>query len=175
MDLKELAEKEERLMEIVFGLSGMSMEDKHSHLEDKGIFDEYRNIHEAYAELYFETGDMEALKRAMFIQWYSISEPDCFTGIFILTKKSEEKVIREIEEMIAENRLDEEFELMLKWYYAVSDYYFEDLVPGPTIVKHFSNVDPGKKPFPDLERVLVNREGRGQMGYYFKSVIESHI
>ena len=60
------------------GCNGL-MQDKPALIEESGVFDEYINIHKIYVDNCLT--DVEALKRAMFIQWYSCSEPSALTGI----------------------------------------------------------------------------------------------
>jgi len=59
-------------------------------LSAEGIFDRYRNIHKSYLELYFRIADeaikLEILKRLIFLNWYAMVEPSCFTGIEDLDK-----------------------------------------------------------------------------------------
>ena len=57
----------------------------HAQLQSWGIYDEYREVHRAYAALIADPeSGIEALKRALFLGWYDLGEPACLTGIFDL-------------------------------------------------------------------------------------------
>lgn len=71
-------------------------EDKHfdelnEELEANGTFAKNRKINEDYLELSNSASDpaikYEALKRIIFLNWYSLIEPNYFTGISNLNEK----------------------------------------------------------------------------------------
>ena len=61
------------------------MEKKAKVLIDSGIIDKYNQIHDQYLPLIKTSPDpnerIEALKRTVFLNWYHLIEPSCFTGI----------------------------------------------------------------------------------------------
>lgn len=60
-------------------------------LESSGTFAKNRKIHEDYLELFNSASDAgikyEALKILIFLNWYSVIEPNYFTGISDLNEK----------------------------------------------------------------------------------------
>ena len=57
-------------------------------LEAAGVFREYRDVHRRYTALALG-GDLEALKRPLFLQWYALFEPACFTGLWEMDETCE--------------------------------------------------------------------------------------
>jgi hypothetical protein len=114
MMLTTLTNEEERLMTIVAQQAG-SMEAKHQALERLGIFDTYATIHQAYADLACTANALEAVKRAIFLQWYASAEPACFTGIFNLHAQAEHHVVKCLNQHISDGTLDPESAAMLRW------------------------------------------------------------
>jgi hypothetical protein len=119
--LAELASREDALYQRVLTATGL-MEEKHAQLQDWGIFDEYRDIHRFYAALIIDPkSGLEALKRALFLGWYDLSEPACFTGIFNLSAEVNRYVLAAVETKLGEGGLDLEMEWMLPFYYSITD------------------------------------------------------
>lgn len=121
MNATDLTRKEIELHAIVAGLRG-TMEERSAQLRDKGVFDAYKQIHSFYADKADE--DLECLKRALFIQWYSMTEPSGFTGISGLDISSEKKVAEQLDQLIEHARIDNELSWMLK-YYSSWSYVFK--------------------------------------------------
>ena len=94
-ELDRLAGLEARLLEEVGRVTGL-MEEKHARLEAAGVFRDYREVHREYARLAAD-GEAEALKRALFLQWYALSEPACFTGVFEIFNSAQTLVAREVD------------------------------------------------------------------------------
>ena len=174
MNLKELSETELMLLNKVGQIHGL-MEEKPDKVGKQGIFDKYIEIHKTYAD--FANTDNEALKRALFIQWYAISEPSGLTGIpggqgpfdgeKELDREAEIKVIRLIEEKVKQKQLDEELKWMLS-YYGIWDYYFEQFKDIENIIKFITTEEHPKPEKVDLSQF----ENRGQLGIYWKSIFE---
>jgi hypothetical protein len=59
------------------------MEEKHEQLLRRGGFAEYRKIHASYVA-FIESNDegLEALKRALSLNWYEQAELSCLTGLW---------------------------------------------------------------------------------------------
>lgn len=117
MTNKELAEKENQLYTKVIALF---TENANENLEN--IFTAYNQIFEAYVNL--AKYDVEALKRSLFIHWYSFSEPNYLSGIPQLSEKKEKELLEILEEKIINNELDAESNWMLN-YYSNWDYIYE--------------------------------------------------
>ena len=82
--LEYLSDNEYQLYKDIHSLSG-TMEDRTQQLSEDGTYNKYREIHQHYLELLNSTTDnkikIEALKRLTFLNWLSILEPSCFTGV----------------------------------------------------------------------------------------------
>ena len=166
--LTTLTNEEERLMTIV-GQQVGSMEAKHQALERLGIFIAYATIHEAYADLAGTTNTLEAAKRAIFLQWSATTEPACFTGIFKLHAQAEQHVVKCLNRHIMNDTLDPESKAMLRWYYSISDYYFEQFpqqIGLRTYLQQHRDVHMVRD---TIDTVDLQR--RGQMGIYWFSLL----
>jgi len=163
MDNVVLSNKENELYSIVLGVQG-TMEEKAKQLRDKGVYDKYKKIHSTYASN--SDRDLESIKRGLFIQWYALCEPSCFTGINELELKSELKIIGHIDKLITNNNLDSELKWMLK-YYSNWSYVFERF-------EEFNGLQNWIKNQIEIELPsTVDREqmqNRGQMGKYWSSI-----
>ena len=163
MDNVDLANKENELSSIVLEGHG-TMEDKAKHLRDKGVYDKYREIHSLYADK--SDKDLESLKRALFIQWYAMTEPPCYTGINGLDENAERKVIKQVDRLIVTESLDEELKWMLK-YYANWDYVFEKFEEFKGLQDWVQNKRGAELP-DKIDRNVMNK--RGQMGQYWNTL-----
>ena len=137
------------------------------------IFISYSNIHKSYVELSEKGNNLESLKRAIFIQWYSISEPSGFTGIGDLCETSQKKAITILDKLLLENRIDEEFILMLAHYENVNGLIDFNMFNASKILNnHLENL---------LKLDLNNQyskiavENRGQLGNYWNSIINQKM
>ena len=162
MNIEELSKKETELYQKVCSLVG-TIEEKQNQIVKLGISKEYKLIHQKYAELCAE--NIEALKRGLFITWYSISEPTFLTGINELDENAEENIVKEINERIKNNTLDFELNWMVG-YYKDWDYIFEKYYK----FEHFKNriISKVKTELPKIEKLKM--ENRGQMGIYWNSL-----
>lgn len=155
MTLSQLANKESELY-----LKVVDIYDGKSNFSLSAIYAEYQIIHNEYARLSEE--NIECLKRGLFIQWYSLAEPEYLTGINELSERSERKIIKELKSRIDQNETDEELLWMLN-YYLDWDWVFErfsDIVDFRNIVKKV------KKEVPKIKT-----DKRGQMGFYWESIL----
>jgi hypothetical protein len=108
---------------------------------------------------------LEALKRALFIQWYAMSEPSCYTGIFDTDPDAQVKVFNRLDEMTKHAKLDFELCYMLSWYYKVTDWYFDRQKNIPYL-KKFLNETPYETPCFRMS----DFDNRGQMARYWQSL-----
>ena len=116
------------------------------------IYAQYQSIHIAYTELAHTS--IEALKRALFIQWYAVTEPSYLTGIANLNKTAIQQTITLLEKQI-KTTSDKELQYMLN-YYLLWDYVFISIKKS------------------DINEVVIptiNTKNRGQMGMYWKSIL----
>ncbi|MCU7552850.1 hypothetical protein OCK74_27270 [Chitinophagaceae bacterium LB-8] len=162
MNLVELANRERELYEVVTSLQG-TMEEKIKQLKERGVFEEYRRIHQQYAQLHNQ--ETEALKRGLFLTWYSTVEPPCFTGIKELDSAAENQIISTLDRQLEQGIIDYELDWMLS-YYANLEFAFERFKGYESLQKKLQN------PPLELPRHIDN-EGmlkRGQMGLYWNSL-----
>ena len=171
--LRDLAIREEDLLErvrrLIAGTGRKSMSWQEQRLSDDGVFVEYASIHREYVELAL-AGNVEALKRALFLQWYEVSEPSCFTGISDLDTQARLDVFAHLERECVAKSLDPELEWMLPFYYSIAEYYMPLDGSFPTLTafceEHF--------PYGELQLPTGNVfQGRGQMGHYWESIRSS--
>jgi hypothetical protein len=146
-------------------------------------FRKYTTIHKAYIDL-IKNGDertrIEALKRALYIQWIGSFEPSFITGITTsfdifenaaggLELKDFQFVYSYVDNLIKNNELDEELIEMLS-YYACWEFVFEfENFKDYKHLHHFVfNTDQETSYVPLIRK--RNLEQRGQMGDYFLSL-----
>jgi hypothetical protein len=161
MILTDLANKEKELYNFTIDLYKEKGSSDSKGLTLDEIYAEYKNVHKEYAKM--SDKDIESLKRGLFIQWYSMTEPNYLTGISELDKNAELKIIAELKNRVDQNKTDNELNWMLN-YYLEWDYVFE----------RFKNIiDLRKKEnVIDLTSKKLKMINRGQMGIYWNSIIE---
>ena len=119
--LDNLAAKEELLLVQVKALA--KEPDAHSDLRSRTT-QEYLSIWQSYSQLALADSDAEALKRAIFIQWYGQAEPPILTGINSLPQPEQETNCELVARMLNLQTKDEEFHVMLSWYAYIADWCF---------------------------------------------------
>ncbi|MFA6278285.1 MAG: hypothetical protein WC622_16165 [Pedobacter sp.] len=155
-------------------------DDKHfdelnEELEANGTFAKNRKIHEDYLELFNSVSDSaikyEALKRIIFLNWYSLIEPDYFTGISNLNEKVIYKSYSIINDYIKNEKLDEELNWMMKFYsswdWAILNFSENRL---PYLTKFVKAVDTSISSYPKQKLPQGTMRNRGQMGLYWISM-----
>jgi hypothetical protein len=168
MNLTDLARGEHALLAAAARAVG-SMEEKQRQLAETGVFEQYRAIHCAYGSLLFDpVAGPESLKRALFLGWYSVTEPACFTGILDVDRPTETAVLQVVNEQARTSAVDPELTWMLAWYHDVAAFYFEQ---GPytdllSFIRSCRLREPSQLD-PD------GFSGRGQMGHYWNSLAMS--
>ncbi len=163
MNLEELAKCELELYKKVCSLEG-SMEEKDDQLKKLGIYNEYTTIHREYAKQ--SKDNIEALKRGLFLIWYSMVEPSCFIGIKELDPEAERKIIDSVDSRIKRGNTDYELDWMLD-YYSGWDFVFERFNNYRDLQGRLK--DELKTELPtSIDREEM--EKRGQMGLYWNSL-----
>ena len=163
MSIDELGKKELELYNAIQQLEG-TIDEKTDKVVYFGISKEYLEIHREYSRL--AKGDIEALKRGLFIMWYALTEPTWLTGICELDPEAEERIAKLLDRRIAKDVLDYELDWMLE-YYSDFGFAFERFNNYENFYRRTSSKT-GLE-FPDS----INKETmatRGQMGEYFNSV-----
>ena len=164
MTITALALRENELYAEVLSVNG-SMQEKHALLEALGVYEKFKQVHNEYARL-CDT-DLEALKRGLFIQWYSLSEPNCFTGIFLLNSFAVKNVLDCVYRHLLSNEPDFELRWMLSYYSEICEFMFEEHLQLKLFYENLN--ESYKVDLPDC----IDREAmksRGQMGIYWNSI-----
>lgn len=144
-------------------------------LSAKGIFESYRIIHRSYLELYLRIDDeaakLEILKRLIFLNWYSLVEPSCYTGIEDLDNITVFESYSIVNQYIINEKIDAEFKWMLSFYsswdYTILGFSENKLEALTAFVK---GVDTSISSFPRNQLVKGVMDNRGQMGIYWISM-----
>lgn len=162
MTLEELDAWEHRLID--------SRRRTHDSKEERRIEEEYRQVHQQYAVLMLDKPHgLEALKRALFLQWFSVVEPPFLSGIAGLDKETQEKVMAELMRRVETNALDRELSAMVLWYYSLADWYFAPFDRARLLGSRSNSDPPGT-----IASKMASKEAmmnRGQMGEYWLSII----
>lgn len=143
-------------------------------LATEGIFEKYRNIHKNYLNLYLRIGDeevkIEILKRLIFLNWYSMLEPSCFTGIDDLDPRTVFESYSILDHYLFSGKIDAEFKWMLSYYsswdYTILEFSENKLEALTDFVK---KVDTSILSFPKNQLPKGAMDRRGQMGIYWIS------
>ena len=124
--------------------------------DKKEVMSKYKELY----QLYCVNDDLESVKRSLFLQWFSISEPQELTWIPDFDQSMQYANIKRIQEIIRNHEYDDELIMMLKHYYAISAWYFSDL---GAVLNELDEVHTVKK--------SPNKyKDRGIMGVYWESV-----
>ncbi len=191
MTLEELADLED---EWLSKHPKGSLEDMHSLCEQTGVYAAWRRIFELYV-IEARKGDREALKRALFLYWYSCSEPNELSGIFMLDEGLIIEMLGMVNGIVKKDELDVEFKWMIAYYYFMTDWYIDRLRGFRKLKKasranraiYVPNWDEPAcfETLCELEEALAGKvnlhpweelclrssfSNRGQMGYYWKSI-----
>lgn len=177
--LQSLSDQENGLLKIVHSVEG-SMEDMEQELKKAGVFATYSLIHSEYLNLVGDNSSLEikteALKRGIFLNWYSVTEPICFTGLGDLNTKSVIGFYQLLENTLSNGILDDEFLWMLAYYsnwdYAILEMATDKMQKLASFVK--SAARKSDDPLPN-NLSIHHMEDRGLMGDYWRSVIESRV
>ena len=168
MTLDELANKEHHLLKKIADFEG---DNKLMSQYFEGIFTEYEMIHRQYVDIAVVDSDIEALKRAIFIQWFRRAEPPFLSGINRLDESAELLALDELQKLESVDQVDEEFTWMLKCYYQVADIFIAPRSRYGTLVKYLEKL-PAWNP---LDAKKYSFHHRGQMGDYWISRIDKEI
>jgi len=172
MNLDALNLAEQELLSRVQRVTGL-MEEKHSQLQQSGVYAEYGKIYEAYVQLIkSENEGLEALKRSIFLLWYEQAEPSCFSGLFGLSEIASQKVFSYLERRAEAEDLDFELKWMLPYYDMIAEWMFDKCSNIPNLQAFLATSDSNS-----FEKLGIKSEdfvGRGQMGNYWTSVLNSN-
>jgi hypothetical protein len=145
-----------------------SLEIRRIKINKAGIAEKYKSIHSEYSKL--ATESIEALKRAVFLQWYSVVEPFEFTGLNELDTKDCTNNFLLMEVLLLHDDVDLELLEMIKFYYSISDWYFLNYLKESRVLKLLKgNDDDGFN-----KNVFESMKDRGLMGDYWNSLVENN-
>ena len=144
-------------------------------LSAEGIFEQYRNIHKSYLELYFRIDDeaikLEILKRLIFLNWYALVEPSCYTGIEDLDNATVSESYSILNQYLIDGKIDAEFKWMLSFYsswdYTILAFSENKLEALTAFVK---GIDTSILSCPKNQLPKGVMDNRGQMGIYWISM-----
>jgi hypothetical protein len=164
MTLDELSNIELEILNRVDQITGL-MENQIVEIQNLGIFDEYKVIFNEYALIHEE--EIEALKRCIFLYWYVCCEPSCFTGIGDFDNKTIKRVLNTLDTRLSNSDTDHEFEWMLD-YYSSWDFVFDPFPEFKFIQRKMKEAKKTELPI-TVDKDAMSK--RGQMGYYWNSII----
>lgn len=171
--IDDLSNKELELYNYAESLDG-TMDSRTKHLTDHGIFEKYRKIHKSYLDLFFHTDNeeikLEILKRLIFLNWYSLVEPSCYTGVEDLDNSIVFDSYSILNDYLTGHKIDAEFKWMLSYYsswdYTILEFSENKLETLTTFVK---KVDTSILHAPKNQLPKGTMDNRGQMGIYWIS------
>lgn len=147
-----------------------SFEQRHALYQRIGMYEAWQSIFKEYVAL-ARQGNGEALKRALFLYWYSCSEPSELSGLSGLAEDLAALVFGIVDDMARKGELDAELKWMLPYYYMITAWYLnlhrDDKFPD---LRKASQDDD------NLWRYLCTEssfDNRGQMGKYWRSIQEN--
>jgi hypothetical protein len=161
--LAELTLEEQRLAELMGYLCTVDKEAWQR--ASRGVFDRYREVHRQYAAL-ARLGDVEALRRAAFLQWFFLVEPPFLTGVADLDSSATDAVIELLELSCRAGDVDSQLRWMLPYYAAIADWWF-DAARAPALATFCIENRPDGLVLPPADFESVDR---GQLGTYWASL-----
>lgn len=171
LSLAALANWEAAVLASIRGATG-SVAEKDAQITRSGMYAEYPTIFRAYIDLMHDADNpatrLEALKRAVFLAWYSFNALPVVSGIAELPESSVRDVMRELDAAIASQRADDELRRMLRVYRETFGYPFEHF--GPVrLLDQFLDEEPSTGEAPSSAGAAAF-EGRGQLGEFWRAM-----
>ena len=123
MDFEALKKAEKDLMAKM--PEGGHFEERDAFLTSHGIYEEWRFLFEQYTEL-AKAGDMEALKRAIFLAWYEVAEPGTLSGLKDFPRKEVVSLMEYLNQQLVLGLRDNELKWMLPYYYMIAEWYIPE-------------------------------------------------
>ncbi len=172
LSLSALANWESAVLASIRGAHG-TIADRDAQITRSGMYAEYPAIFSTYLELVRLANDpatvLEALKRLVFLVWYSFKEASVDSGISELPESNVRAVLQELDTAIHAGRVDDELRWMLTWYYDEFGVVFDQLGPVRLLQPWIA----------DLTTADVLAQGgaterfaqRGQMGDYWAAIL----
>ncbi|WP_133248491.1 hypothetical protein [Pedobacter yonginense] len=173
-EINILSDREIKIWDYAESQTG-TMELVTEKLSREGIFEQYRNIHKSYLNLFFRSDEepikLETLKRLIFLNWYAQVEPSCYTGIEDLDNATVFDSYSILNQYLIDGKIDEEFMWMLSFYsswdYTILPFSENKLEALTAFVK---GVDTSVLSCPKNLLPKGVMGNRGQMGIYWISM-----
>jgi hypothetical protein len=152
------------------GASG-TIDERDAQITRSGMYAEYPAIIRGYYEMFSASENdparLEALKRAVFLVWYSFTVPSTESGISELAETSVRDIMAALQWSIEHGPTDEELRLMVAWYRDTFAAPFEFFGPVKGLDAWIRDVSSD-----DARTALASSTwtNRGQLGVYWASV-----
>jgi len=137
---------------------------------------DYKTIHKEYLSILNLSKDdnikLEVLKRLIFLNWEFIVESEVFTGIVDLDETAIKNSYEVLNSYIKLGLIDNEMKWMLEYY---SDWDWIVLLHSenkPELIQFVKSVDSLSSSLPKKQLTMGTMDNRGQMGLYWKAVVE---
>lgn len=172
LNLDSLANWESAVLASIRGATG-SIEQRDAQITRSGMYAEYPAIVSAYAEL--TTSDkppvrLEALKRAVFLVWYSFNAVSVDSGISELAESTVREIMGTLDSLLTHGEGDDELRAMLAWYRDSLGYPFEYYGPVRALDPFIRDVTI------DDARTKLRQSHfacRGQLGVYWTQLLSA--
>ena len=168
LSLSSLAGWEDAVLASLQGASG-TLEERDHQIERSGMFGEYPAILHAYIDLFGdEESALEAVKRAMFLEWRGAMAPSALTGIASLPEGTARAVIGELDARARRGGADDELAWMLAWYAGEGRFLFE-LYGATTALLDLADSMPADA-WRTRQITSARMKQRGQLGRYWMAL-----
>lgn len=170
LSLDALANWEMAVLASIRGATG-TINERDAQITRSGMYAEYPAIFSSYLDLFGSSDpgvSLEALKRLVFLAWYSVNASPTTSGIAELPESQVRQVMSDLSWALSSAAADDELRAMLAWYRSRFAYAFEHFGPVRDLDAFVAEVP--------LERDLLSasitpRAGRGQLGLYWNTVL----
>jgi hypothetical protein len=149
-----------------------TIDERDAQITRSGMYAEYPAIIRAYYEIFSGSESnahrLEALKRAVFLVWYSFTAASTDTGISELAESFVREILSSLEWSIEHGPTDEELRMMVAWYRDAFGAPFEFFGPVKGLDAWIRDVSSD-----DARTSLTGSHwtGRGQLGLYWAATL----
>jgi hypothetical protein len=172
LSLEALGNWEMAVLASIKGASGTA-DERDAQITRSGMYAEYPAIFGAYLELVRLCADeaiaLEALKRAVFLAWWSFSVPSVDSGIAELPESNVRETMQLLESAIVSGRTDDELRSMLAWYHSRFGYVFDHFGPVRELEAFVRAVRDGLVADARPAATARSSADRGQLGIYWNA------
>ena len=172
MNLSALAHWESAVLASIAGATG-TIDERDAQITRSGLYAEYPTIFGSYLELARDSHDgataLEALKRSVFLAWWSSNAPPVETGLAELPESEVRELMAVLEHAIHTGAVDEELRLMLAWYRETFGYPFDHYGPVRPLDEFIGDLS--SNDVRERGAAGIRRHDRGQLGRYWSQVL----